>query len=91
MIKKQIRAAFRNAVFTRDKHRCKNCGYQSTPEKATEEIDAHHIVNRNNMVDGGYIKENGITLCKIGNNCHLKAELGDLTEKQLFWMINVSK
>jgi hypothetical protein len=26
------------------------------------------------MPNGGYVKENGITLCKIGENCHLKAE-----------------
>jgi hypothetical protein len=47
---------------------------KSTPEKSTEELDAHHIVNRNDMPNGGYVKENGITLCKVGENCHLKAE-----------------
>lgn len=72
--KKKIRFEFRKRVFTRDRYRCKKCGYQSSLSKAEEELDAHHITNRNEMPNGGYVKENGITLCKIGENCHLKAE-----------------
>jgi hypothetical protein len=34
-------------------------------------IDAHHITDRNKMPNGGYVKENGITVCE---ECHLKAE-----------------
>lgn len=62
--KRQIRAKFREDVFSRDDHKCKIC-------QSTNELDAHHIVDRNDMPDGGYIKSNGITLCK---DCHWKAE-----------------
>lgn len=68
--KKRIRAAFRNAVFLRDKYCCKGCG-----EKGTEEtLDAHHVTNRDLMPNGGYVEENGITLCKKVGGCHEKAE-----------------
>jgi len=35
------------------------------------ELDAHHISNRNDMPNGGYVVENGISLCPI---CHPRAE-----------------
>lgn len=35
------------------------------------ELDAHHITNRNEMPKGGYVAENGISVC---DDCHLKAE-----------------
>lgn len=43
-------------------------------------MDSHHITDRNDMPNGGYVKENGISLCKYGENpltlsCHQKAEL----------------
>jgi 5-methylcytosine-specific restriction endonuclease McrA len=63
--KKAQRAAFREAVFTRDKHRCKVCGASEGP------LDAHHITPREEMPGGGYIAENGITLCA---ECHVGAE-----------------
>tara|TARA_Y100000034_G_scaffold75549_1_gene90742 strand:+ start:6998 stop:7300 length:303 start_codon:yes stop_codon:yes gene_type:complete len=66
--KKQVRKAFRDAVFNRDKYTCKGCGERM----GEEDLDAHHITNRNDMPNGGYVKENGITLCK--NGCHEKAE-----------------
>jgi hypothetical protein len=34
-------------------------------------LDAHHITDRNLMPNGGYVKENGISLC---GDCHEKAE-----------------
>ena len=64
--KKQIRAAFRQAVFDRDNHRCKVC---REPDAGSH--DAHHITDRTLMPNGGYVKENGITLCPP---CHEKAE-----------------
>jgi len=36
-----------------------------------EGLDAHHITDRGDMPNGGYVKENGIALCE---NCHIKAE-----------------
>lgn len=63
MNKKQIRQVFRDAVFGRD-GKCVFCG-------KTENLDAHHITDRNEMPNGGYVKENGITLCP---EHHLQAE-----------------
>lgn len=72
--KKQIRAKFREAVFRRDKYTCRGCGKRFSPETAQDNLDAHHITNRNDMPNGGYVKENGISLCKNGESCHQKAE-----------------
>lgn len=69
--KKSLREAFRNAVFKRDKYTCVKCGFTSSPEKCRVELDAHHIISRENIINQGYVKENGITLCK---ECHIKAE-----------------
>lgn len=68
--KKQVRQAFRDAVFARDGYRCRGCGI-SLPGVA-QQLDAHHITDRNLMPNGGYVKENGITLCP---GCHEKAEV----------------
>jgi hypothetical protein len=66
--KKQIREAFRTDVFKRDKNTCKVC----KTKREIEELDAHHITDRSEMPHGGYVKENGITLCK--DTCHLRCE-----------------
>ena len=70
--KKEIRRKFREAVFKRDGYRCAACGMKSSKDHAEEELDSHHITNRNEMPNGGYVKENGIALCK--DSCHKKAE-----------------
>lgn len=67
--KKLIRKHFRDAVFARDKYRCRMCGFDSKKDESL--IDAHHITDRNELPNGGYVKENGITLC---HPCHMKAE-----------------
>jgi 5-methylcytosine-specific restriction endonuclease McrA len=72
--KKAIRATFRESVFTRDKHRCVICG-------DVNNLDAHHIIDRHNMPNGGYILENGVTLCTIH---HLQAEHGIITPRELY-------
>ena len=69
--KKQIWRRFREAVFARDHHRCACCGFESSPERAESELDAHHITDRTEMPSGGYVPENGISLCEA---CHWKAE-----------------
>jgi 5-methylcytosine-specific restriction endonuclease McrA len=61
--KKKIRDAFRNAVWKRDGYKCVMCGKKA--------VDAHHITDRNDMPWGGYVLENGISLCA---ECHLLAE-----------------
>lgn len=75
--KKQIRSKFRNAVYKRDGYGCKTCNKQFTKETARENLDAHHITDRNEIPNGGYVKENGISLC---DECHIKAEKYHITE-----------
>ncbi len=73
MKKKQlVREAFRDAVFQRDRFTCVGCGFTSSPDLAREQLDAHHITDRNLMPHGGYVVENGISLCAA---CHEKAEV----------------
>ncbi len=74
--KKRVREGFRTAVFTRAKHRCEGpgCSVTATPEQAVEVLDAHHITDRHDMPNGGYVAENGIALCKRPGGCHEKAE-----------------
>src|SRR5215203_1562865 len=86
--KKQLRAAFRKAVFQRDRYRCVTCGKPGKDRQGGEAhkqfhshpadrdlvcLDAHHITDRHEMPNGGYVAENGITLCDDG--CHLLAEV----------------
>lgn len=71
--KKLIRKRFREAVFARDRYACRVCGEDENPE----EHDAHHITDRNEMPNGGYAPENGITLCPP---CHIKAEVWHVSE-----------
>lgn len=71
MSKKSIRRAFRTAVFERDGYRCVKCGTQGKDRHEGGDLDAHHISPRDDMPNGGYVKENGISLC---DDCHIKAE-----------------
>ena len=68
MSKKKVRENFRNEVFERDKYTCKKCKRKLSENK----LNAHHIVDRHLMPNGGYVKENGITLCE--EKCHMLAE-----------------
>ena len=61
--KQAVRAAFREAVFARDRGQCVTCGKPA--------VDAHHITDRNLLPHGGYVVENGIALCAA---CHELAE-----------------
>lgn len=67
--KKLIRLKFQEEVFKRDKNKCCFCD-------ETSDLDAHHITDRHLMPNGGYVKENGISLCK---EHHLDAEEFHLT------------
>jgi 5-methylcytosine-specific restriction endonuclease McrA len=71
-ILKQLRKLFRESVFERDFHKCKTCG-------RCEKLDAHHITDRHELPNGGYVKSNGVSLCK---KCHVKAELYHQTSGQ---------
>jgi len=68
--KKRIRQQFRDSVFSRDGNKCRGCGWLIFNEDI--KLDAHHITDRNLMPHGGYVKENGISLCP---SCHEKAEV----------------
>ena len=65
MGKKDVRANFRKAVFARDGGKCVFCDLPAE--------DAHHITDRNSpdIINGGYVLENGISLCA---SHHLMAE-----------------
>lgn len=82
--KKDIRKNFRKEVFERDNCTCQICGtiMSFEPEKY---FDSHHITDRSEMPNGGYVKENGITVCrdnsfinistgKFTDSCHMKCE-----------------
>lgn len=64
MSKKQIREHFRDVCMKRDGYRCVMC-------KAKFDLQVHHIIDRNDMPNGGYVLENGITVCA---ECHVKCE-----------------
>ena len=79
--KKQVRAAFRTACFIRDGNKCRFC--KAEPPKGTsveDFLDAHHITDRNELPNGGYVAENGISLCAA---CHEKAEVYHESEKTI--------
>lgn len=59
--KKRIRQEFRDAVFERDGNKCRVCGWSI--QTAEVQLDAHHITDRTLMPNGGYVVENGISLC----------------------------
>lgn len=75
--KREVRRRFREAVFKRDRNTCVVCGLVSADGT---EIDAHHVWPREKMPNGGYVRENGVTLCdhaKTGTSatgCHARAE-----------------
>lgn len=85
--KKSVRAAFRISVFVRDKYCCRCCNKAGKDRQGGDtwkkfhpnikdettlvELDAHHIQNRNTFKNGGYIANNGISVC---DDCHIKAE-----------------
>lgn len=65
--KREIRDKFRSSVFKRDRNKCRMCSFNEL-----EKLDAHHITDRKLMPAGGYVPENGISLCP---ECHIRAEV----------------
>lgn len=76
--KKKLRKEFKEAVFKRDGFKCMCCDTVCTKKTADELLDAHHITDRRYMPNGGYVKENGISLCK--EKCHINAEKFHITQ-----------
>lgn len=83
--KRQVRAKFRTGCLARDKNLCRLCTVHSTP---VDKLEIHHITNRNEMPEGGYIKSNGITSCP---SHHLEAENGLWTKDELYLIIKENK
>ena len=77
-MKKKIRSKFRIEVFKRDQYKCMICGKQYLEDNAEVYLDVHHIQDRHLFQNGGYVKENGISLCK--EKCHLMAEKYHITK-----------
>lgn len=71
--KKLARQKFRDEVLKRDHNRCVVC-------KTSDDIEAHHITDRELMPGGGYVKENGITLCQEHIEMAEHQRLGDGVE-----------
>ena len=69
--KKLVRKKFRDAVFKRDGYVCRVCGIGVVGVDPSTYLDAHHITSREEMPGGGYVEENGISLCE---SCHRQAE-----------------
>lgn len=59
---KKWRKEFNDAVFKRDNYKCRICGKSA--------VDAHHITDRHDLPNGGYVLSNGISLCEP---CHINA------------------
>lgn len=59
---KKWRKEFNAAVFKRDNHKCRVCGKPA--------VDAHHITDRHELPNGGYVLSNGVSLCEP---CHISA------------------
>jgi len=68
----QIRERFRKEVFKRDHYKCVVC-------KETA-VDAHHIIDRSLWPDGGYILDNGVSLC---TDHHKEAEKNKISTEHL--------
>lgn len=99
LIKRQVRREFRCDVMARDRYRCLICGKPGKDRQGGElhkkfhnmelglvNLDAHHITPRSEMVNGGYVKENGVSAC---DECHKKAEKQDSpkTRRKLYDLI----
>ena len=81
--KNKVRRKFRDETFGRDDYQCRLCGEDFSNQDHPELfLDAHHITDRKEMPNGGYVKENGISLCKenfdeeglLTDSCHMRAE-----------------
>jgi len=79
---KQNRKQFREQVFSRDNNTC------LVPWCEKDAFDAHHIIERELWDDGGYIKDNGASVCSK----HHKAAEENYIPPQSFWMwANIEK
>ena len=66
------RDEFRESVFKRDEYKCVVCKNPAT--------EVHHLLDRKLFNDGGYYKNNGVSL---DNSCHIKAENCEISVEEL--------
>jgi hypothetical protein len=74
--KKLARQKFRDEVLKRDRSLCAIC-------KTPDNVEIHHITDHTQMPGGGYVRENGITLCKEHleqAELYLHSESGEMAE-----------
>ena len=76
------REEFKKQTFARTSDKC------CCPGCTNEAVDAHHIMDRKLWSDGGYYLSNGAALC---SDCHLKAEHGEYTPKDMIDFMNISE
>jgi hypothetical protein len=74
------REAFNAAVFARDGCKCVMCGDPAE--------DAHHILDRKLFPDGGYVADNGASVC---NPCHMRCESTEIGCHELRSRIGVDR
>ena len=85
-MKNQNRAKFREAVFKRDNYKCivKTCSKNA--------VDAHHLIERRLWKEpseqGGYIVDNGVSLCSLH---HIEAEKNVILPKTLRELAGIKK
>lgn len=72
---KSERRKFREQCFERDNHTC------VVPDCNADAVDAHHIIERSEWQNGGYIPQNGASVCE---HHHKLAETNDIPP-QAFW------
>lgn len=66
------RNEFREAVFSRDKHKCVVCGAPA--------VDAHHIFERRLYPNGGYYLNNGASVCAVH---HMECEETNISVRDI--------
>jgi len=74
------RTEFRINVLKRDNYKCIKCGH-------SQNLDAHHIIERRLFSDGGYYLDNGATLC---SEHHILAEQTKLTCDEIRQILGIT-
>jgi hypothetical protein len=72
------RAKFREACIERDNNNCLIPWCDNRPD------EVHHIIERSEWDDGGYIQQNGASVC---NNHHQYAESNDIPPQAFWWWL----
>jgi len=74
------RDEFREGVFARDGHKCVFCDQPA--------VDAHHIIERRLWDNGGYMLDNGASVCELH---HLACEMTTISVEEVRTACGISK